>query len=133
VTAPAVAQTSVGVVELGVPGAIVELRARAVVPAGRAKERLHARASASERSPSLDIAGGRQLLAARLPLVAKDEWITPRWQAHRLDLSPFAGETVTLVFRAALRGAVDLDPTELRPLCLEWREPRIESRLGPIR
>jgi enamine deaminase RidA (YjgF/YER057c/UK114 family) len=131
-TAPAVAQTSVGVVELGVPGAIVELRARAVVPAGRAKERLHARASAIEKTSSHDPAGGHQLLAERLPVLPKNEWIAPRWQPHRLDLSRYAGETVTLVFRAALRGAVDLDPTELRPLCLEWREPRIESPLGPI-
>jgi hypothetical protein len=75
------------------------------------------------------MSGADHVLHETFLLLPREEWLTRRWRERRINLNRFAGETVTLVFRAAMRGAVDMHPLSHRALALEWRGPQIESPL----
>jgi hypothetical protein len=72
----------------------------------------------------------QRVFREEIPLLAATGWASPPALERRVDLAPFGGQEIALVFRTAFRGEVGMNDLDFKGFAMAWHDPRIEFEEG---
>jgi hypothetical protein len=75
--------------------------------------------------------GLRRIFREELRPLAATGWASPPPVERRVDLAPFAGEEILLVFRTLFRGEARMNTLDSKGFSMVWQDPQIEFEKPP--